>query len=160
MYCRRYVPVLKDMPLKYLFSPWKAPLSVQENAQCIVGKDYPKPIVDHYKVAKENKKYMEEVKELLKREKGMNALFWSMKENLHITLAFTRFPVQCKLVSLSLNLFSHYNWNCISFLLNSTAYKLLTKFPTWRKEFKRAMKKGSHRHSKQKTLWENCMFHL
>ncbi|XP_064609637.1 cryptochrome-1-like [Liolophura sinensis] len=68
-YIRRYVPVLKEMPLKYLFSPWTAPLLVQENAQCIVGKDYPKPIVDHYKAAKENKKYMDEVKELLKREK-------------------------------------------------------------------------------------------
>lgn len=32
---------------EYIFSPWTAPLSVQIQAGCQVGQDYPSPIVDH-----------------------------------------------------------------------------------------------------------------
>lgn len=35
------------MPTEYLFEPWKAPESVQQAARCLVGKDYPLPLVDH-----------------------------------------------------------------------------------------------------------------
>ena len=38
---------LQDMPDKYIFEPWKAPEAVQKKANCIVGKDYPHPLVDH-----------------------------------------------------------------------------------------------------------------
>lgn len=31
------------MPKEYIYEPWTAPLSVQEKARCIVGRDYPKP---------------------------------------------------------------------------------------------------------------------
>ncbi|GAB1599142.1 cryptochrome-1-like [Argonauta hians] len=64
-FVRTYVPVLKDMPLKYLFCPWKAPLDVQEAANCIVGKDYPFPIVNHRDVSKQNMAKMYKVKEHL-----------------------------------------------------------------------------------------------
>lgn len=46
-YVRRFLPVLSKMPAKYIYEPWKAPLDVQQRAGCVVGKDYPKPIVDH-----------------------------------------------------------------------------------------------------------------
>lgn len=32
-----------DMPEEYIYEPWTAPLSVQTKANCIIGKDYPKP---------------------------------------------------------------------------------------------------------------------
>ena len=63
---RRYIPILKNMPLKYLFQPWKAPLNVQEEAGCIVGRDYPLPIVDHNEVSKRNRILMEQYKSCLK----------------------------------------------------------------------------------------------
>ena len=44
---RKYVPEVKDLPTEYVFEPWKAPESVQEAAGCLVGKDYPLPLVDH-----------------------------------------------------------------------------------------------------------------
>lgn len=44
---RKYVPVLKKYPPKYIYEPWTAPLSVQRTAGCVIGKDYPRPIVDH-----------------------------------------------------------------------------------------------------------------
>ena len=45
-YTKRYVPELKNMPTKYLFSPWEAPQEVLESAGIVLGKDYPEPIVD------------------------------------------------------------------------------------------------------------------
>jgi len=65
LYFRRYLPVLKDMPLRYVFEPWKAPKSVQEKANCIVGVDYPKPMVEHAKVTKQCYNMMMEVKNKL-----------------------------------------------------------------------------------------------
>lgn len=53
-YVRNYLPVLKDMPKKYIFEPWTAPLDVQKKAKCVIGVDYPHPIVDHKVISKEN----------------------------------------------------------------------------------------------------------
>lgn len=44
----------QDMPAQYLFEPWKAPEDVQKKARCIIGKDYPKPLVDHATKHKQN----------------------------------------------------------------------------------------------------------
>jgi len=53
-YIRKYLPVLKNFPDKYIYEPWKAPESVQQDAGCIIGKDYPEPIVDHKSASKAN----------------------------------------------------------------------------------------------------------
>ena len=53
-YIRKYLPVLKDMPAKYIYEPWTAPPEVQRKAGCVVGQDYPAPIVDHAVVSKAN----------------------------------------------------------------------------------------------------------
>ena len=45
-YIKLYVPELRDFPVEYIHAPWKAPLFVQKEAGCIVGQDYPKPMVD------------------------------------------------------------------------------------------------------------------
>ncbi len=47
VYTRRYVPELKNVPDKYLSSPWTMPADVQKESGCIIGEDYPEPIVDH-----------------------------------------------------------------------------------------------------------------
>ncbi|XP_069132654.1 cryptochrome-1-like [Argopecten irradians] len=49
-YIRKYIPVLKNMPTQYIYEPWTAPVKVQEKAGCVIGKDYPRPIVDHDKI--------------------------------------------------------------------------------------------------------------
>ena len=46
-YVRRYVPELSQVPDVYLAEPWTMPDEVQQRAGCIVGRDYPEPIVDH-----------------------------------------------------------------------------------------------------------------
>lgn len=53
-FVRRFCPELRDMPKSYLLEPWKAPEAVQKKANCIIGKDYPAPIVDHNSIHKEN----------------------------------------------------------------------------------------------------------
>jgi deoxyribodipyrimidine photo-lyase len=52
-YVRRYVKELKNVPDKYLAEPWLMPIEEQNKANCIIGKDYPKPIIDH-KVARQS----------------------------------------------------------------------------------------------------------
>ena len=46
-YARRWVPELKSVPDRYIHEPWKMPPDVQREADCIVGQDYPAPVVDH-----------------------------------------------------------------------------------------------------------------
>ncbi|CAL8350302.1 unnamed protein product [Merluccius merluccius] len=53
-YIKKYLPVLKKFPTEYIYEPWKAPSSVQQAAGCIVGKDYPRPIVEHEVISKKN----------------------------------------------------------------------------------------------------------
>lgn len=45
-YIKTYVPELRDYPAEYIHSPWKAPLYIQKEAGCVIGQDYPKPVVD------------------------------------------------------------------------------------------------------------------
>ncbi|KAJ8266638.1 hypothetical protein GJAV_G00132890 [Gymnothorax javanicus] len=53
-YIKKYLPILKKFPPEYIYEPWKAPRSVQERAGCIVGEDYPRPIVEHEVISKKN----------------------------------------------------------------------------------------------------------
>ena len=45
-YTKKYVPELRDLPNKYLFSPWEAPENILAAAGIELGKNYPKPMVD------------------------------------------------------------------------------------------------------------------
>ncbi|KAL3132986.1 hypothetical protein ABBQ38_006897 [Trebouxia sp. C0009 RCD-2024] len=53
-FVRKFVPELKDFPAKWIYEPWKAPIADQKQANCRIGVDYPKPMVDHAAVSKEN----------------------------------------------------------------------------------------------------------
>jgi len=46
-YVRRYVPELRHVPDDYIREPWTMPAHVQREVGCVIGTDYPKPIVDH-----------------------------------------------------------------------------------------------------------------
>lgn len=45
-YVRRWVPELRDVPDRHLAEPWEMPEDVQRSAGCVIGADYPEPIVD------------------------------------------------------------------------------------------------------------------
>jgi deoxyribodipyrimidine photo-lyase len=46
IFIRQWVPELARVPLPYLAEPWKMDISVQRMAACLIGHDYPAPIVD------------------------------------------------------------------------------------------------------------------
>ncbi len=46
-YVREYVPELKRVPDQHVAEPWTMPGDVQERCGCVIGRDYPEPIVDH-----------------------------------------------------------------------------------------------------------------
>uniref|UniRef100_A0A673H2W2 Cryptochrome circadian regulator 2 n=1 Tax=Sinocyclocheilus rhinocerous TaxID=307959 RepID=A0A673H2W2_9TELE len=60
-YIRRYIPKLKDYPNRYIYEPWNAPESVQKAANCIVGVDYPKPMINHAESSRLNIERMKQV---------------------------------------------------------------------------------------------------
>ncbi len=46
-YVRRFVPELRHVPPEYVHTPWLMPNGLQKQVACVVGRDYPEPIVDH-----------------------------------------------------------------------------------------------------------------
>ena len=46
-YIRRWIPELVSVPDEFIHTPWEMPLDIQSRVNIIIGKDYPKPIVDH-----------------------------------------------------------------------------------------------------------------
>jgi deoxyribodipyrimidine photo-lyase len=46
-FIRRYVPELSKVPTRYIHEPWKMPRTMQEHLGCIIGRDYPAPVVEH-----------------------------------------------------------------------------------------------------------------
>ena len=46
-FIRRYLPELARVPDEFVHAPWTMPRAVQAEAKCVIGRDYPAPIVDH-----------------------------------------------------------------------------------------------------------------
>jgi deoxyribodipyrimidine photo-lyase len=46
-YIRRWVPELAGVPVARLAEPWKMSEQEQDQAGCVIGRDYPAPVVDH-----------------------------------------------------------------------------------------------------------------
>eukprot|EP00090_Calanus_glacialis_P015078 TRINITY_DN23945_c0_g1_i1.p1 TRINITY_DN23945_c0_g1~~TRINITY_DN23945_c0_g1_i1.p1 ORF type:complete len:557 (-),score=96.24 TRINITY_DN23945_c0_g1_i1:131-1714(-) len=65
LYIRKYIPELKHFPAKFIYEPWNAPAAVQSAAGCVIGTDYPRPMVDHSMVAERNQQWMEKEQKLL-----------------------------------------------------------------------------------------------
>jgi deoxyribodipyrimidine photo-lyase len=52
-YVRRYVPELRAVPDEHLAEPWKMPEETQRSTDCVIGRDYPEPMVDHAQARRE-----------------------------------------------------------------------------------------------------------
>lgn len=46
-FIRSWLPELRRVPLQYLHEPAKMPRAVQREAGCVIGVDYPRPLVEH-----------------------------------------------------------------------------------------------------------------
>ncbi|XP_021242272.1 cryptochrome-1 isoform X2 [Numida meleagris] len=73
-YIRRYLPVLRGFPAKYIYDPWNAPDSVQKAAKCVIGVNYPKPMVNHAEASRLNIERMKQIYQQLSRYRGLGLL--------------------------------------------------------------------------------------
>ncbi|NXJ84835.1 CRY1 protein, partial [Trogon melanurus] len=62
-YIRKYLPVLKNFASKYIYEPWMASEEEQKQAGCIIGQDYPFPMVNHKEASDHNLQLMKQVRE-------------------------------------------------------------------------------------------------
>ncbi|XP_034982807.1 cryptochrome-1 isoform X1 [Zootoca vivipara] len=73
-YIRRYLPVLRGFPAKYIYDPWNAPEGVQKVAKCVIGVNYPKPMVNHAEASRLNIERMKQIYQQLSRYRGLGLL--------------------------------------------------------------------------------------
>ncbi|NXG58024.1 CRY1 protein, partial [Hemiprocne comata] len=73
-YIRRYLPVLRGFPAKYIYDPWNAPESIQKAAKCVIGVNYPKPMVNHAEASRLNIERMKQIYQQLSRYRGLGLL--------------------------------------------------------------------------------------
>ncbi|RXN05640.1 cryptochrome-1-like isoform X1 [Labeo rohita] len=73
-FIRRYLPVLRDFPAKFIYDPWNAPDDVQRAAKCVIGVDYPKPMVNHAEASRLNIERMRQIYQQLSRYRGLSLL--------------------------------------------------------------------------------------
>ena len=52
-FIRTWVKELRNVPTKFIHEPWRMNLEEQQTFDCIIGKDYPNPIVDEKSSRKE-----------------------------------------------------------------------------------------------------------
>jgi len=95
-YVKRYVPEIAKMPVEYVYEPWKAPLEVQVQAGCVVGRDYPAPIVDHREACRRNTHMMEELRLDLLRKLNDKAPTHCGPSNEQETRIFMGFDKDCE----------------------------------------------------------------
>jgi deoxyribodipyrimidine photo-lyase len=61
-YIRKYVPELRNVPSNYIHTPHLMPSLLQKELGCVIGKQYPKPILDHRTASMEYKRIVAALK--------------------------------------------------------------------------------------------------
>ena len=52
-YVRHWLLELERVPDRYIQYPWMMPVPLKKEVGCVVGRDYPRPIVDHRQAREE-----------------------------------------------------------------------------------------------------------
>jgi deoxyribodipyrimidine photo-lyase len=61
-YVKKYVPELRNVPTRFIHAPHLMPAVLQKEIGCVIGRDYPAPIVDHASASTEYKRVFQRVK--------------------------------------------------------------------------------------------------
>ena len=62
VFIRRWLPELAGVPPAYVHMPWTMSADVQQAAGCVIGRDYPAPLVDHAAAVREAKRRLAAVR--------------------------------------------------------------------------------------------------
>lgn len=98
---RRYLPILRGFPAKYIYDPWNAPESVQKAAKCIIGVHYPKPMVHHAEASRLNIERMKQIYQQLSCYRGLgkdNTSYKQLQEILQAFISFNSYKKKPKLM--------------------------------------------------------------
>jgi deoxyribodipyrimidine photo-lyase len=61
-FVRRWIPALKNVPTTWIFEPWLMTPELQTQYQCVIGKNYPSPIITIESAIKQAKVRLEQAK--------------------------------------------------------------------------------------------------
>ena len=75
IFIKEYLPELLEVPPQYIAEPHKMSLDVQQKTGCIIGKDYPAPIVEHSKAYREARTKLGAVRRTDEARKVSQAVF-------------------------------------------------------------------------------------
>jgi deoxyribodipyrimidine photo-lyase len=64
VFVRRWLPALRAVDDRYLAEPWRMPPDVQRRVGCVIGRDYPHPIVQHDQAIAHARRRLAEVRQL------------------------------------------------------------------------------------------------
>lgn len=62
LFIRKWVPELADVPDQHLPEPHRMPLRLQRQYGCIIGVDYPAPIVEHHRAVAKARAYLKNIR--------------------------------------------------------------------------------------------------
>ena len=62
VFIRHWVPELKHVSNQWIHEPWKMDEKVQKKSCCVIGGDYPEPLVDHTEAVKKARSLIGEVR--------------------------------------------------------------------------------------------------
>jgi len=73
-FIRQWMPQLARVPNRWIHTPWEMDRQTQRKSHCVIGDDYPPPIIDHVAAAKAARRRMGSLRRGAAREEGQKIL--------------------------------------------------------------------------------------